>query len=494
MFQKKERIKMKKYLILLLLGFAGVIHTSPQKIFSRSFMFTRPASFNIEMDMQLWHNFVYSKKGSFGGAFQAIGFYQKSIDRTKTAKYFLINDKCQLTVAGDSVTDLFFTRDIRAEWLDLPDTFQGKLSLCPEQRQAGVKLFYNQDLKDFGISFFEDWSIGIEMPILWVENNINFVECDVVTTATTLCEAFNNDDWCFARIPCCKQSKTRPANIKLTAGRDFPMGDCCQFASFLSLEIPIGDHQDPKFLFSPVVGNDRHVGLGGAVLMQFQLNKNPEKVAFSFFIDLEGMFLIRNHQFRTYDLKDKPWSRYLKFVRKNGSPGQTVPGVNVLTLESIVRPFGIADFSTGWRIKTKKFELELGYDLWGHGGETVKLRDAPVTSPFNICGGGLNEFGIAGSGTIMEKGMAVAATASESTISCQADDDSAFVGITDNDLDFCTPATGSALNHKIHAAAGLQHDGEGVGGFIGLGGFVEFAQKNSPLSTWGIWAKVGASF
>ncbi len=90
----------------------------------------------------------------------------------------------------------------------------------------------------------------------------------------------------------------------------------------------------------------------------------------------------------------------------------------------------------------------------------------------------------------MEKGQSVAATASKSTIACQAADDDSFVGIDVNDLDFCSAAAASALNHKIHAACGFK----GTNGFAGFGFFSEWPQKNSPLATWGVWGKVGGTF
>ncbi len=493
---------MKKCRIIALLLFLTTIrlHAHPQEIFSRSFMLTRPASYNIAMDQHLWHNFVYSKEGPLYGGFQLIGFYQSSRKSDKIARYFLINGKNELLVSGDSNASLLFTRDIRAEWLNLPSDFQGKISICPEQQQLGFTLMYNQDLKKFfNIDLFKDWSIGIELPIILVENKLNFKQYEMSTTGTEpnkqsdLFGAFNQCSWKYAKLPTKKMSRMRPDKIKLTLGRSLMHRDFFQLSSNLSLDIPLDKHQDPEFLFSPVVGMDRHFGIGGALFMQILLNRNPEKIALSFYANLDGTFWIRNKQFRTYDLKQKPWSRYMLYTHRNSTPGTVVPGVNVLTLDSVVRPFGIADFSFGWRINTAPFEFEIGYDIWGHGGERVELR-SPLNSTFNLKCGGLNEFGIAGRGTITVQGQQVAATASESNIAEQAADDTEFVGITENDIDTCSAAAGSALNHKIHAAAGIEHMGDHMNGFAGTGFFFEFPQKNSPLATWGIWFKVGGTF
>jgi len=193
-------------------------------------------------------------------------------------------------------------------------------------------------------------------------------------------------------------------------------------------------------------------------------------------------------------LKNKPFSRYMLYTRKNSEPGEVIPGANLLTLESIVRPYGIADFSMGWRINVAPFEFELGYDLYGFGGEKVKLRSSPIESPFNRRCGGLNEFGIAGTGTVLNNGKLIQATASNSTIDCLAADDTEFISICENDLDLCSAAAGSVLNHKIHIAAGIESLGAHTEGFAGWGVFFEFPQKNASLENWGFWLKLGAAF
>ncbi len=477
------------------------MHAEPQEVFGRSFMLIRPASYNIAMNEQLWHNFVYHKEGPTYGAFQLIAFYQNSRPRDKVARYFLINRKNELLVAGDTTSnDLLFNRDIRAEWLGLATNFSGKFSICPQQRQMGFTLMYNQDLKKFlDVSFLKEWSVGVEFPVIMVENDLNLCQFDLQTTTTELntqpdiISALNQCDWKYAKWRPRATSKIRPEKLKFSLGRSLMHRDYFQLASSLSLSVPLASKQNPEFLFNPVVGLDRHVGIGGAVNMQILLNRHPEKFAWSFYLNLEGTFFVRNKQFRTYDLKGKPFSRYMLYTRKNSPPGTTVPGVNVLTLDSVVRPYGVADFSFGWRINTAPFEFEIGYDLYGFGGEKVELRSF-LTTPFNRPCGGLNEFGIAGAGTILFKGQEIQATASESTIDCRATDDTEFVNISENDLDLCSPAAGSVLNHKLHGAVGIEHMGDHMDAFTGFGFYFEFPQKNSSLANWGMWFKVGAAF
>jgi hypothetical protein len=493
---------MKKYSVifaLLLMFVSSSLRSHPLEVFSHSFMLTRPASYNIAMDQALWHNFVYSKEGPLYGAFQLIAFFQHSRPSDKVARYFLINGKNRLLVSGDANTDLLFTRDIRAEWVNLPSDFKGKLSLCPEQEQLGFSLTYNQDLrKFFDIMFLRDWSFGVEIPVMLVENNINFRQCDMSGTPTgdavkTIFQAFNQPDWCYGKIPVGKQDKFGIEKIRFTLGRSLMDENYFQLASQLSMDIPLNKAQNPEFMFSPVIGMNKHYALGGAIFMQILLNRDPSGIAWTFFANLDGNFYYRNEQYRTYDLKEKPWSRYMKYVRQNSPPGTTIPGVNILTIQSVVRPYGFADFSMGWRIYTGPFEFEVGYDAWGYGGEKVHPR-SPLQSPFNMPHGGLNLFGIAGAGTIIVQGQPVAASASKSTIATQAPDDLEFQTIDENDLDLNSAAASSVLNQKLHMSFGIQHIGDQTEGFADFGFFFEWPHKNSSLATYGLWFKLGGSF
>lgn len=491
---------MKKVAICAVVLMASSSYCSRQEVFGRSCMLIRPASYNLAMDQHLWHNIVYAKEGPTYGGFQLIPFYQASRKKSKFARYFLFHGKNELLIAGDANSPDVLDRDIRAEWVGLPSDFRGKLSVCPSQKQMGFTIVYSQDLKPItDIEFLRDWSIGIEVPFIVVENNINFQQCDMKTTGTELqtqpdiFSAFDQDAWHYGKIAHKTQTLGRPEKVKISAGRAMMTNDYFLLASNLFVSIPIAHHQDPEYMFSPLVGLDHHVGWGGAVFMQTVLNKDTKDFAWTFFLNLEGTFFFRNSQYRTYDLKEKPWSRYMLFTRRNSDPGDVKPGVNILTLDSTVRPYGFADFSTGFRIYAKMFEVEVGYDIWGFGGERVELR-YELNSEFNYRCEGLNEFGIAGSGTIVSRGQLAQATASRSTIAERAADDVEFVGITENDIDLQSAAAGSILNHKAHIAVGIQHMGNKMNAFGGLGGFIEYAQKNGSLASWGVWFKVGGTF
>src|SRR5205823_8008936 len=115
-------------------------------------------------------------------------------------------------------------------------------------------------------------------------------------------------------------------------------------------------------------------GIGMGTNFQLLLNKHPEDLAWTFYANLEGIFQVRNKQNRIFDLRGRPWSRYMLFVQRDAPASQTIPGVNLFTFRTLVRSYGFADFSTGFRFNTDHVEFEFGYNVWGHDNEQLELH------------------------------------------------------------------------------------------------------------------------
>ncbi len=343
-------------------------------------------------------------------------------------------------------------------------------------------------------SKYSDWSflrnswVAAELPFMWVENDINLWQKVLQpgpqneSLPQDICQAFNQPAWCFAKMGG-KMNEKKLAEVRLVLGKNYLSKNHFEIDYYTSVIFPTGNGQNPEYTFSPVVGNNKHWGFGGGTDFQILLNRDISKYYVTFFFDFEVLALFHNMQCRTYDLKCKPWSRYLLFVDKC-RPGVTVPGVNVLTLRSAVTPYCYVDFSIGWRFEREWFEFEFGYNVWGHSNEKITLHQG-----FDRC------WGIAGQGTIeSECDGIVPATASRSTISCQTANDACFVPIRETDLELRSGEAHSSLNHTGHFALGGTRKRENYGIFAGVGFFGEWPEKNSALQIWGTWAKLGATF
>ncbi|HXW86589.1 MAG TPA: hypothetical protein VEK38_04575 [Candidatus Bathyarchaeia archaeon] len=477
--------------IILWWGATAQARTS-QEVFSRSFMYTRPGYDHLSMESDLWYYLIYTKSRPAKAAVQIVPFMQRSLPLEKTTRYFLINGQDALLVAGDAEYRDLPTRNVRAEYLNLPSTFRGVLSVNPLQRQTGFYVQYNQDLSKWcgDTFFFKNWYLNIRMPVLAVDNDWNLTQTDIANPGATttqpqdILQAFSQPAWVYSRYEGLA-TKVNVGEIKVALGTVFRADEFTHLGAFSSLVIPTGNKQDGKFIFEPYVGNNRHVGLAGAVHMQFLINEDPNVVAICFFVDLEGTFLVRNKQERTFDLRGKEWSRFLLFNFEDGPPNQNIPGVNLLTRRALVRTYGIADFSTGWRFVGKNIQGEICYNLWGHDQERIEIRD-PIRRPFGIA-------------AVQPLTDPIAATASTATISTipvtdMANGQPTFIPVTLFDFDERSAAASSALSHKAQASVGIVYGKERIDAFAGLGAFIDIPQKNGSLRNWGIWGKIGASF
>lgn len=483
---------MKKYLALFLsLMYIAPSITYNRKVFSHSFMYTKPAFYDVAMEQALWHNIAYNKKGSVRGGIQAIPFFQKSMPKEKNARYFLMKGKNELLIAGDD-TPFKLTRDVRAEWVNLPSNFSGILSLNPKQQQKGCWFEYHQDLKRwFDINILRDMYITTIFAISETENQINLRQTNVVNPGTTfpqdILQAFNQPTWCFSRIDNCQKKEVGLAEIRIKIGTSYLSQNAFQLNYYSVLAIPTGNKQNAKTMFEPVNGNNGYLGIGAGVNMQVPLNRDLNSYQFCLFVDLESVILIRNKQFRTYDLFDvgeqesKPWSRFLLINKQNLNPPVDIetttnlPGVNFLTQRIYSKPFNVVDFVVGWRLGTESIEAEVAYGIWGHPTERTNLNN-PITE----------SFGIAGS--------APGKTASRSTIAQQAPDDLDFVPITTFDLDRQTGESSGGFAQRAIASIGYMYKGAKIDTVFGVGGSVDIPFETSLLQLWKVWVKLSLTF
>lgn len=459
-------------------------------IFARSFMFTRPVYRNLAAQQHLWHDMVFHECDPHSTRFQVIPLYQNSIHSKRIDRYFLFNHKNVLTVKGDAViAGNPALRDIRAEWLNLPSNFMGNFTVRPKQRQFSVWFEAQQDLGPLICSsFFENLWVGVALPFQFVENDIQLTQiAQSMNTSThfptNIIEALNQPSWKYAKFNG-KQKAAALAEIMLKLGARFLDRDGFQIGAYSGLVLPLHKGQNPEYIFSPFIGNDTHFGYATGVIFQIPLICGAAYADYiNFFANIESIYFFRNTQHRTMDLAYRPWTRYLLFNSIEGTIN--IPGANVLTQKVRVRPYNMIDLSTGIRLELNNFELEIGYDLWARGREKIKFTD---DFPYG-------KFGIAGDGTLVP-GTNIAATASKSTIAQQAPNDvdldgnPIFIPITKEDILTMSGGAKAAINHRGHFALGYRKAYCLVDAFIGAGGFFEYAQKNTALDTWGLWAKI----
>lgn len=456
--------------------------------YSQTFMLTRPAFFNVEAQQAGWHTFAFNQDCR-NNALQIIPYSQHSFKKYRTKQYFLMKDKNELHIAGDSVSNPS-NRDILASWINLPANFQGSFSLNPEQRQRGATLEYKLSLRDLTRwCFLQDSWIGVSASYNDVKNDINFAETTLTFTTDpgTIYQAFNQSSWLFGKFKETTDS-TAIGEVRIGWGTRFIDKRDWQFGLYTYASIPGEGPVCPTYIFPAYTGFNGHYGWGTQINIQMPLSPCNSKTLVTFFIDADNVYLFKNKKRRQVDLRNKPWSRYLLF---NSTDGQrNLPGANVLTPCMRISPYNVLNISFGGRASYGCVHGEIAYGFWTHGDEKVRLK-----------GEWQEKYGIAGTGTHSRNGVVVGNTASASTINYLApndvdsDNNDTFIPIKKSDLDFDSASSRATLSQIFQANIGVAGaTANGVQVFMFAGGLYEYAYKNCTLSSWGWWVKLGASF
>lgn len=502
---------------------------------NQTYFFTRSIFDSVSMQQASWHDIAYKKQKN-GCAFQVIGMYGQSFSNLDNPSYFLFDCKNKIIISGGTPSVYQVTgsgqfqelsspaegqigvktlgRDVLGQWLGITDTNTHFLTLNPEQRQACALIEINQDLnRIFNISFFENWYIDIALPVTWMENNIG------MSADTTVQQAFDQADFNFVRITPCSRHSTRLTQATISLGTKYITEKDLQVVTSSGVIVPLVEQNYNRSLFEPVQGFDAHFGLDTLVHFQFPIlqKAKDEFSSLLFFADIHNNFLARNHQLRTFDIKHKPFSRYMKlYDRKTNS---LVPAMNVLTLRSRVEPFNIVNFSTGFRLKHHDSFGEFGYELWAHGSEVVTPEPKPDEHGLGVWYE--DRYGIAFIGTdgqmatidplfgnIMDLPVgSIGLTASESTINYVAapDGEISCCSLTPQfiqknrylrfkDLDHHVGTSRPTITHRGHINVGLGKKGKTRDMFVNAGAFIEATQNNAALCFWGAWLKAGLTF
>ena len=438
-------------------------------------MFTRLLYHNVPALAKEWYFLHRSSCGEQASIVNTTALFQHSIHDRMIAGYFLIDCKSTISIKGDAAIGSNH-RDVRAEWLGLPHTFNSEFSLSPLQEQTGVILAY-----DTGLGLCSSWPFlqnlrwGVQIPIVNVKNNLH----PYGQAQDELIAAFNQPAWHFAKISNNNLHRTGVAEFIGRLSTVWLDDDHFFLASSLGIGIPTTKKQNPDFLFSPFVGPNGHISFINSVVLELPLYQTTtDNVWLARFI-FEDRFYYPNHQLRTLDLNNKPWSRYL-LLRREGEV-ETVPAMNILTQCVKVSPNSIVELQAGVMYQSPWCIVEAGYGLWGRHHEQLKLAPCPCEKTAHL----LTDFGISGTGT---------GSASTSTIAYQAPNDPVFIHLKETDLNLCGSGSSGSIVHRFYIQADYLFSKHCKDLLFNIGGFFETPQGNSSLRQWGIWGSINIAF
>lgn len=452
-----------------------------------------------------------------GGAFEAVLFGGKATNTRNLASYFMPNCKTLLHVSETSGTGV----DLLATNFGIHTVngtsgvgapFVSNICFNARASEFGLGLHYLQ-----GFCFNDDrskfWYVDISTPITHVNSELLLTESVVTTgggvdafasTSTSVAnmtQAFRQAAWCFGKIDsCASHGLTRLADIEAKLGYQWVYSDAAQMASYFGIVIPTGNKAKSEYLFEPIVGNGKHWGVMFGSQGGFNVwNSCNDKyhLQFSFYTNAE--YLFQNKQMRSFDLKGKPWSRYLAVYADEAAAtaaaalpanvqANLTPGINVFTQHVKVQPRFQYNLTTMWTLSSDcGFLGELGYNLYAREKECVKLDCSWATGPAIPAianQGNTNPVrNITGNDILNTEVTSIPLEAYTESL------------ILASDLDLDSAAHPAILSNTVYGSLGYQWADMCNPLHMNIGGSYEWAGKDfAVMNRWTLWGKFGVSF
>ncbi len=511
------------------------------EITSRSYLAPRPNFQSASPELIAAFRFDRNQVGERHSAVQAVLFGGKTTNDRDLARYFLPFGKTDLIVderigsglsvpAGqpqlkpqDLLAQHFSVRTINGD-------FRSQISIRPQQTSIGLGLhhrmgFFQDDVKGRGF-----WS-SISFPIESVRNKLKFEETILsdgggVVAITDLAEgdvayanmteALQQSGWDFGKIvadsgcgdSCVSDKKTGVADIEFKIGYEWLEQSPCHLESYIGIKIPTGNKPTGEYLFEPVVGNGHHWGImfGSAIGVAIYDNEAAQS-SLRVETNMHSQYLFANTQCRSLDLVCKPWSRYMEMYRNidqaiiaseiadaDFAENFKTPGINVLTLPVKVRPGYSFNMNTAAVFALRKFQGEVGYNLYARQSECLKLACPWIEGPAikNHAGLGKTDPIRDITGDFRKELQAETTPANAYLLELK---DYKFNMIKESDLDLISASSPTAITSTIYGTLGYNWDERKNPLFASVGYSYEFSDSNNGImERWTAWGKVGISY
>lgn len=484
---------------------------------SKTYFSVIPAFNYLSPEQKSLHHSPHQAKRvrMLGGSLHIVPFAGRSTHSAALGSYFM--PFCKNTV---TVTEQFTPRPVNTVYaphfniFTQRGTFESIVRLEPRHSFAGIGFEYEQNCaldQEKNHTCF----VRISCPIIQVQHDLNLTEQIVddgggpdlnadEQVMATMRQAFAQAEWSFGKIVCNRLRETRIADIELTLGHACRY-EACATQLFVGVKVPTGNKPHGVHLFEPVIGSGRSVGIicgSNCTLHLWQRKNSHMRLIYSH----QSEYLFTTQQIRSFDLKYKPWSRYMEvyankeeataaatLALSNPTLGahKATPGINVFTKDMQVTPgFRHAVLSSLVFETDKGIGAELGYRFLYRQQECVSLACPWQEGP-------ALKYGLTGAGnttTIRDiTGTLALENSNPAFIVPVANYDESLIKA--EQLDLHSAAHPCVATHTFYGAAGRQIDAKGVPLYLGLGGSYECANRsNAALNRWMFWFKTDVSF
>lgn len=409
--------------------------------------------------------------------------------------------------------------------------FVSTIRFCPQQRFYGVGIDWKQSLwrnTDDTVRVYGE----IVIPIQQVENSLNFTEqlMGSYTAApgtglsgqpyvASVSQAFQLPFWTKARmfnacgptiasslgtiIPqttcgsnSCECSncmaKSGIADLELKIGYNFVKAECCFLNSYAGIVCPTGNQPCGTYVFEPIVGNGKHWGFMWGSEIEFIFWKwDCASIGVHFVNDTR--YLFASEEWRTFDLRGKPWSRYQALFADateaaaaaaiGASPYLGTLGANLTTRCLSVLPRGQTNLTAGLTYESSHLMLEIGINFYARQDEQI-CPNWTIGSSLRGAPNGTN---------VLTKERTIRDNFRYSNLP-YSPANYALVTIQSCDVDWQSGAHPQVFQGAVYGTLGFQWLDLCHPTMVTLGGAYEFSSSNAAMTRWTAFGKLGISF
>jgi len=200
----------------------------------------------------------------------------------------------------------------------------------------------------------------------------------------------------YARMLCTPQGTTRCADVQIAVGWTPVHTHRYSVSGALRIVAPTGTRPEAKKLFEPIVGNGHHWQLGLELIghvVAWENKLNTESCTIEIGLLLSHLFA--SHQRRTFDLLEKPLSRYMLAQKMESTNADNLQAdvsdalikppylfsdhfepVANLTTSDVKKSINLeGELSLMFTFNRDQFNWHIGYELWAQHGHHMSLCD-----------------------------------------------------------------------------------------------------------------------
>lgn len=380
-------------------------------------------------------------------------FAQISNNSKELARYFTPNNQTSFQIREDG------TGDVNSAFFLLEGAstdYSSDISFAPTRRAFGLNLDFKTRLNFFNRRVW----LNINSAFVHARHNLNVTETNRTVDGTidlppvlkTACDAFENSVT-HGKMSCCSTNKSGFDDIIVRLGYDFKKTERRVISGSVIASLPTRGSDRDVNLFSPVIGS-QSFGLGAGLDFD-QILMDSENCRVTFLNHANFRYMFQSNQNRTFDLTSNGnWSRYLIFAHQTNGPyvgsttaNKAIVGDSLLNLNAKVTPGIELNFISTLNLAYKRFNFELGYNVWYRQAEKVCLDNKK-------CATALNSWGILdvnswnSSSTINSTSTG---KINESLATLATNADSTFTTINETDLNMNSAAHPKAVSYSVFA-------------------------------------------